>query len=304
MATQQPLVSVIIPTYNRQSLIEPAIEGVLNQTYKNYELWVVDDASTDGTANWVAKQYPQVKLIRLTENVGAAEARNVGIRAAEGSLIAFLDSDDYWAETYLAVQVRSLLENPNASFVFCNHRETFQSGAVKHCVYQPSQQYQDLIHQSLADVFIYTMSAVVVRKSALDRCGLLNPRLIICHDRELYIRLLQVGEMAHVQESLVTRVMHDQNISTDYQRWANYVFLMLDIFFSNPQNQAYLSLEPTIRSAWAMIVARHIWQTEKSLWRSVPMVVRALNAAPQLMLSKLQKKVQQKVTWQSSESSV
>ncbi|MGB3672434.1 MAG: hypothetical protein WA984_20140, partial [Phormidesmis sp.] len=166
---------------------------------------------------------------------------------------------------------------------------------AKHYVYQPSQQYQDLIHQSLANVFIYTMSAVVVRKTALDSCGLLDPRLIICHDRELYIRLLQIGEMAYVQESLVTRVMHDQNISTDYQRWAKYVFLTLDIFFSNPQNQAaYGHLEPTIRSAWAMIIARHIWQTEKSLWSSSLMVLRAVNAAPKLMLNKLQKKV----TWQ------
>ncbi len=294
MTTQQPLVSVIIPTHNRQSLIEPAIEGVLNQTYENYELWIVDDASTDGTANWIAERYPQVKLKRLAANVGAAEARNVGIRAAKGAFIAFLDSDDYWAPNYLEVQMRSLLTSPDASFIFCNHREILQNGAVKQCTYQPSQAYQDLIHRSLADVFIYTMSAVVVRKAALDRCGLLDRRLIICHDRELYIRLLQIGKMAHVQDALITRVMHDQNISTDYQRWAQYVFLMLDIFFSNPQNQAYFSLEPTVRSAWAMVIARHIWQTERSLWRSVPMVLRAVGAAPNLMLRKLQKKVRQK----------
>ncbi|MEM8504569.1 MAG: glycosyltransferase family A protein [Cyanobacteria bacterium P01_D01_bin.1] len=296
MTAQHPLVSVIIPTHDRQNLIEPAIRSVLHQTYENYELWIVDDASGDGTADWIAQHYPQVQLIRLSENVGAAEARNVGIRAAKGTLIAFLDSDDHWAPNYLETQVRSLLDNPDASFVFCNHRETLSNGTIKQYVYRPRQQYQDLVHRSLADVFIYTMSVVVVRKSALDECGLLDKRLIICHDRELYVRLLQVGEMAHVRDFLVTRVMHEQNISTDYQRWAKYVFLMLDIFFSNSHNQTYKHLEPTIRSAWAMIIARHIWRTEKSLWSSSVMVLRAVSAAPKLMFSKLQKKV----IWQFS----
>jgi len=296
MTAQHPLVSVIVPTYNRRELIEPAVKSVLNQTYGNYELWIIDDASTDGTADWIAQHYPQAKLIRLTENVGAAEARNVGIRAAKGGLVAFLDSDDHWTPDYLEIMVRSLLKNPNASFVFCNHREVSKGDTIKQCIYRPLPQYQDLVHRSLADVFIYTMSAVVVQKTALDKCGLLDQRLIICHDRELYIRLLQVGEMAHVQESLVTRVMHDQNISTDYQRWAKYVFLMLDIFFSNSQNQGYKHLEPTVRSAWAMVIARYIWRTEKSLWSSSLMVLRAVSAAPKLMLRKLQKKV----IWQFS----
>ncbi len=296
MADQLPLVSVIIPAYNRQHLIEPAIQGVLAQSHRNYELIVVDDASADGTADWVETHYPeahypQVQLIRLTQNVGAAEARNVGIRAAKGELIAFLDSDDYWAETYLEVQVRSLNNNPAASFVFSNHDEILQDGTIKPCVYRDSIQYQDLIHRSLADVFIYTMSAVVVRKQALETCGLLDKRLIICHDRELYIRLLQVGTMAHVEDSLVTRVMHDQNISADYQRWAKYVFMTLDIFFEDAKNTAYLPLEPSIRSAWAMIIARRIWQVEKSPWPSTLMVLRAVKAAPNLMIEKLRNKV-------------
>ncbi|MFK8183916.1 MAG: glycosyltransferase family 2 protein [Phormidesmis sp.] len=291
MTEQQPLVSVIIPAYNRQHLIEPAIKGVLQQSYDHYEIIVVDDASADGIAEWVRLHYPQINLISLTQNVGAAEARNVGIRAAQGDLIAFLDSDDYWDETYLDVLVRSLQENPNASFVFSNHREILQDNTIKVCIYQESNQYQDLIHRSLADVFIYTMSAVLVRKDALEKCGLLDKRLIICHDRELYIRLLKVGEMAHVESILVTRVMHDQNISTDYRRWAKYVFMTLDIFFRDSKNRGYLSLEPIIRSQWAMIIAQHIWQAERAPIKSTLMVVSAVKAAPKLMLKKLQKKI-------------
>ena len=291
MTVQKSLISVVIPAHNRRHLIQLAIESVLKQTYEQYELIVIDDASVDRTADWVAQQYPQIRLIRLAQNVGAAEARNVGIRAAKGELIAFLDSDDYWDESYLAKMEHVLSSYPKASFAFSNHEETLQDGTTKQCRYRVSTKYQDLIHRSLADVFIYTMSAVVARRNALESCGLLDRRLVICHDRELYIRLLQVGEMAHVEDNLVTRVMHDQNISTDYQRWAKYVFMTLDIFFSNPKNVFYKSLEPKIRSAWAMIIAKRIWQVERDPLKSALMVGNAFKAAPVLMLRKLQGKL-------------
>ena len=287
----QPLVSVIIPAYNRLHLIEPGIRGVFGQTYRNYELLVIDDASTDGLSEWITDQYPKIRFIRLEANVGAAEARNIGIRSAKGELIAFLDSDDYWQEDYLEKMVNALERNSNASFVFSNHRELLRSGNIKHCVYSHSANYQDLVHRSLADVFIYTMSAVVVRKSALDRCGLLDIRLSSSHDRELYLRLIQVGEMAHLEESLVTRVMHDQNISDDYQNWINNVFMTLDVFFEKPENSRYLSLRPTLNSTWAMIFARYFWQIEKAPLRSAGMVLKAFKYSPGLMMAKAKSKV-------------
>lgn len=291
MTAWQPLVSVIMPTYNRRHLIEPGIKSVLDQTYQNYELLVIDDASTDGTAHWITQHYPQVQLKCLMQNVGAAGARNVGIQAAQGELIAFLDSDDYWDGIYLESMVQALQENPQASFVFSNHRNIFPDGSTKQYVYRASTKYRDLIHRSLADTFIYNMSAVVVRKCALDACGLLDVRLNSCHDRELYIRLLQEGEMAHVENSLVTRVMHDQNISANYRNWANNIFMTLDIFFGNPKNKSYLPLEPFIRSTWAMIIARYMWQVEKAPFFSALMVYRAFKATPGLMLKKVIQKV-------------
>ena len=287
----QPLVSVIIPAYNRLHLIEPGIRGVFSQTYQNYELIVIDDASTDGLYKWVTDHYSRIVSIRLEANVGAAEARNIGIRAAKGELIAFLDSDDYWQNDYLEKMVAALEREPDASFIFSNHRELLRDSSIKQCVYRQSPKYQDLIHRSLADVFIYTMSAVVVRKSALDRCGLLDNRLSSSHDRELYIRLMQVGQMAHVEESLVTRVMHDQNISDNYRNWINNVFMTLDVFFEKPENKSYLPLKPALNSTWAMIFARYFWQIEKSPLRSVSMVLRAFKSSPKLMLEKVGKKI-------------
>ncbi|NJM96625.1 MAG: glycosyltransferase family 2 protein [Phormidesmis sp. RL_2_1] len=291
MSTQRPIVSVIIPTYNRRHLIEPAIQGVLDQTYETYELIVVDDASVDGTADWVETHYPWARLIRLERNIGAAAARNVGIRAAKGELIAFLDSDDYWDAGYLSAQVGALAKNPCASFVFSNHREILHDGSMRQCVYRASTKYRDLVHRSLADTFIYNMSAVVVRQCVLEVCGLLDVRLSSCHDRELYIRLLQAGEMAHVEDLLVTRVMHDQNISADYRNWANNIFMTLDLFFENPKNKAYLPLESSIRRDWAMIMARHLWRVDKAPFCSALMVFRAFKAEPGVMIEKLKRKL-------------
>jgi len=294
--TQRSRVSVIIPAYNRKHLIESAIESVLRQTYKNCELILVDDASIDGTNRWVAERYPTVKLIRLNENVGAAEARNVGIESSQGELIAFLDSDDYWEETYLEKMVQLLSNHPQASFAFSNHRESRPDGTIKEFTYQSSTAYVDLIHRLLIDTFIHTMSTVVVRENALQRSGLLNSRLCVSEDRELYIRLLKEGELAHTDETLVTRVMHSQNISSDYRRWAKHVFLILDIFFKDPKNKNYCSLEPGIRSMRARMFARYFWQIEKDPVMSALMIVRAFKATPLFMLRKVQEKLLQNVT--------
>lgn len=288
MTKNQPLVSVIIPVYNRQHLIGTALESVLSQTYRNYEIIVIDDASLDNTSDWTAEHYPQAKIIKVAQNIGAAGARNIGIEEAKGKFVAFLDSDDYWDSTYLEVLVQALEDNPYASFAFANHREILQSNIIKQVAYQVSTQYRDLVHRSLVDIFIYTMSVVVVRKDTLLACGSLNSRLSISHDRELYIRLLQEGEMVHVAECLVTRIMHSQNISTNYHDWANNVFLLLDIFFKNKNNKEYLPLESTIRSRWAVVIAKHLWKVEKSPFSSAK---TACKVSPRFVFDKFKNKL-------------
>lgn len=104
-------VSVVIPSYNSSSYINNAIESALSQTYDNLEVIVADDASTDDTCAVVHKiKDPRVKLIRRTENGGAAAARNSAIDAATGRYIAFLDSDDYWLPNKLSVQICKMQE--------------------------------------------------------------------------------------------------------------------------------------------------------------------------------------------------
>ena len=108
----QPMVSVILPTYNRASLIARSLESVLNQSFADFEVLVVDDGSTDETASVVAEFCdPRVNYIRLPNNAGAAAARNVGIRISKGRFLAFQDSDDEWFPENLAKHMSVFEQN-------------------------------------------------------------------------------------------------------------------------------------------------------------------------------------------------
>lgn len=106
---EEELCSVIMPAYNSEKYIDEAIESVIRQTYKNWELIIVNDASTDDTEK-IIKSYEEkdkrIKLISLAENQGVANARNMAIQIAEGRYIAFLDADDYWEKEKLQEQIK------------------------------------------------------------------------------------------------------------------------------------------------------------------------------------------------------
>src|SRR5512135_2005660 len=111
----RPLVSIILPVYNGERYVSQAIESVLSQTYVPTELIVVDDGSIDNSAS-IARSYKEVHFIRQS-NQGVAVARNSGIAAARGTIIAFIDQDDLWTPNKLDVQVHYLLKNPGVQYV-------------------------------------------------------------------------------------------------------------------------------------------------------------------------------------------
>jgi glycosyltransferase involved in cell wall biosynthesis len=125
--TDKPLVSVIIPSYNRINKIGAAIESAANQTYKNIQLIVSDDGSTDGTENFIKSNYPYVNYI-LGVHGGQASARNNGLSLSKGSIVASLDSDDQWAPEFLERCVTKL-EADNLDFVFTNWHQQDVNGS-------------------------------------------------------------------------------------------------------------------------------------------------------------------------------
>jgi len=116
------LISIIMPNYNGERFIKDSIDTILNQTYKNWELLIVDDCSKDKSIEIIKKNYndKRIKLIKLYENKGSAYARNEALRQAQGRYIAFLDSDDLWLDNFLEEQMRFLQVN-KASLVYCSY---------------------------------------------------------------------------------------------------------------------------------------------------------------------------------------
>jgi glycosyltransferase involved in cell wall biosynthesis len=114
-----PVVSVIIPTYNRGYCLSESIDSVLNQEYRQIELIVVDDGSADETRDLVAK-YPDLIYHRLEKNSGVSHARNQGVELAQGELICFLDSDDLWEKNKLKVQVDWMQAHPDCKICYSN----------------------------------------------------------------------------------------------------------------------------------------------------------------------------------------
>lgn len=144
----QPLISIITPAYNVEKYIGRTIESVLNQTYPNWELIIVDDHSKDDT--WkVASEYAvtnsRIKVIKTTENGGAGVARNTGIKQATGDYIAFLDSDDLWAPSKLEVQISRMLET-GALFSFMAYHVIAADDKYIKTIHVPSKvSYTDLL---------------------------------------------------------------------------------------------------------------------------------------------------------------
>ncbi|MFH0921152.1 MAG: glycosyltransferase family A protein [Fibrobacterota bacterium] len=198
-----PRVSVIIPTFNRKELTEHAVRSVLAQTFRDYELIVVDDGSTDGTADPLAALFPQELTLLRQENRGVSAARNAGIRASHGEWIAFLDSDDEWLPRKLELQMAYLSVYPE--WRICQTRERWVRKGVRVNPRPVHEKFEgDLFEASLARCLI-TPSSVMLQRSLLDETGLFDEALPACEDYDLWLRITRLWPVGLVDEELLIR---------------------------------------------------------------------------------------------------
>lgn len=188
-------VSVIIPTYNRRELVTRAIDSALNQTHKPDEVIVVDDGSTDDTAEMLEIRYgKKIRLIRQ-ENRGVSAARNRGVEAATGEWIAFLDSDDEWFPEKLEIQLRFIKEN-KARIVLTDNRVEGDSGSGKSsfdkCLYQSEitegDRVKDISSYLFEQNFVH-LSTVVLSRSLFEKFGGFDESMKVAEDTDLWLRI-------------------------------------------------------------------------------------------------------------------
>jgi glycosyltransferase involved in cell wall biosynthesis len=181
-----PLVSIIIPTYNRAWSINRAIDSVFDQNYKNFELIVVDDGSTDETPGILSGYGKAIKVLSK-RNSGVSAARNQGIAAASGNLIAFLDSDDYWLHPKLSTQVDFFLSHTDA--LICQTEETWIKNGRRMNPKKRHQKPSGMMFSESLHLCLVSPSAVMIRKELFDDVGVFDEALPACEDYDLWLRI-------------------------------------------------------------------------------------------------------------------
>ena len=184
--SRQPKVSVIIPTYNRGWILREAIESVLSQEFTDYELIVVDDGSTDDTPE-ILEVYGRDIIVLHQSNCGVSAARNRGIAASRGQLVAFLDSDDLWLPRKLTRQVDFFKANPAA--LICQTQETWVRNGVRVNPRNRHHKFSGMIFEPSLALCLVSPSAVMIRKTLFDRVGTFDESLPACEDYDLWLRV-------------------------------------------------------------------------------------------------------------------
>jgi glycosyltransferase involved in cell wall biosynthesis len=203
------LVSVVIPTYNRARTIKRAVDSVLAQSWKPIEIIVVDDGSTDETAQLLEDYRDKIRVIHQ-ENRGASAARNTGIKASNGEIISFLDSDDTWLPEKTERQAKLLQKTQpyGVTCCVCNATMLFSKGTVtSFAAAGLSPELSEGLWVNPAEVlatrFLFFNQVVAVRRDAIDQSGYFREDLKIMEDYDLELRLSITGPWAFITDPLV-----------------------------------------------------------------------------------------------------
>jgi glycosyltransferase involved in cell wall biosynthesis len=212
--TTEPLVSVVIPTYNRAHLIGETIQSVIDQTYAKWEVIIVDDGSEDDTASVVARfAHEKIRYKRIAHTGRLGSVKSHGIEVATGDYIAFLDSDDLWRFDKLAVLISLSRQYPEASFIFSNV-DQFGEGAVRppDCENILSG---DFFHAMVFEKkFNIYPSSFVFRKEALRAMGPMKEHLVINSEVDFFYRAAHRFKGVFTNERLASIRKHNQNTSS------------------------------------------------------------------------------------------
>jgi len=234
-----PKVSVIIPTYNRAYLIGRAIQSVLNQTYQNFEIIIVDDGSTDDTKEVVKKfqeQDRRIKYVKHEKNKGEAAARNTGIKTARGEFIAFQDSDDEWLPEKLEKQMK-IFEGVSSriGIVYTSMHRIDKEGR-KHDFKTPTIMPKDgLIYKRALDYQILNIGigTAAVRKTCFNTAGMFDERLQYFVDLEFFIRSAKYFYFYHINEPLVNYYEAKGSLGSDPKVLTTARKLILEKYFED-----------------------------------------------------------------------
>lgn len=208
----KPTVSVVIPTYNRSEYISRAVQSVLDQSFADLEVIIVDDCSTDETRDVVDKikaKDKRVKYHRLEKNQGAPKARNTGIKLAQGKYIGLLDDDDNWREDKLELQVGKFKNLPDeVALLYGAYKITYSRDDIEDRVKRPTKRgdiFKDLLKKCLIG-----SPTVLVRAKAFEKVGGFDLKLKSCQDWDMWLRIAKEFKVDYVDEIVADYYLRDE----------------------------------------------------------------------------------------------
>jgi glycosyltransferase involved in cell wall biosynthesis len=209
-----PNVSVICPVYNAAAFVEPTLQSVLNQTYKDFELIVVNDGSTDNTRQILEKYGDKIRYV-YKKNGGQSSSRNAGIRVARGQYIALIDHDDIWIPNKLELQVQEMEKAKTIGLVTCGtigFNENGETGrTLRHLVNSLTR--TQLLRRLAMGNIIGGCSNVLIRNECFLKLGLFDESLRMAEDWDMWVRIAQSYDIRSIPQLLVKYRWHEKNFS-------------------------------------------------------------------------------------------
>ena len=202
MMFKKPLVSVVIPVFNGASFITRAVESVFAQTWKDFEIIIVDDGSTDNTQAVLSQlgNQPNIRCL-YQDNAGPAQARNLGIESASGEYIAFLDCDDIWVPAKLEAELAILRGKSQPVLVHSNYEVIDPTGRV--IQHAKAGQSRDALHQAFTGGQAPLLSTILLPRTLLERVGGFDSNLWVSEDSDLILRLYEMTRFECIDRVLV-----------------------------------------------------------------------------------------------------
>lgn len=206
------MISVIIPVYNRAKLIKRAINCVLNQSFKDYEIIVIDDGSTDETLE-ILESFKEIKVIKQ-KNFGVSHARNQGIKSSKYPWIAFLDSDDEWHQDKLEKQINFHMQNKDILFSHTNETWIRENKELKQK--KQHKKPSGFCFEENLDFCKISPSTVMLKKEIFKKVEYFDENLKVCEDYDLWLRILKSFEIGLMKEALTLKHAEDNQLSKKY----------------------------------------------------------------------------------------
>lgn len=218
-----PLVSVIMPTFNRREFLQPAIESLLDQSFAHWELIIADDGSDTDTRSYLQSLHapPRVKVMWLPHSGRPSAVRNAALREARGEYVAFLDSDDLWLPRKLEMQIASLIHRPQRQWSYTAFALVDCAGRPKEPPHAARRSAPSgwIMKRMLKGEIVIALPSVVVARQLLEQLGPFDETLVMCEDDDLWLRLAAHSEIDGIDEPLTLIRRHGQHGGDDVTAW-------------------------------------------------------------------------------------